>query len=117
MIKLKDLLIESPSVHAIERINSRMKEIGYEAKERKKVATKALEYTRKSRANSEAVRLFTIPNIHGIPWSDKSNGDEIWAIIRDNVLVTVMFRRHTQPKTKQSLRVDKVTVPDKKSIF
>jgi len=117
MIKLKDLLIESPSYHALERINDRMKEIGYESKERKKVAEKALEYTRKSRTRSEAVRLFTIPNIHGIPWSDKSNGDEIWAIIRDNTLVTVMFRRHTQPKTTKALRVDKITIPDKKSIF
>ena len=114
MIHLKELLYqilkESPTVHALERIKDRMKEIGYPPVDIRKVAEKALEITRKSKYPSEAVRLFTIKNIHGIPWSNKSNGDEIWAIIRNNNLITVMFRRHTQPTTPEALNVDKVTL-------
>jgi hypothetical protein len=37
-----------------------------------------------------------------------SNGDEVWAIIRDGVVVTTMLRRSTQPKTCASLRVEHV---------
>jgi len=56
---------------------------------------------------SQAVRLKTI-NFQGKAWTNKSNGDEIWAIIRSNKLITIMFRRSTQPKTCEALRVDNI---------
>lgn len=37
-----------------------------------------------------------------------SNGDEVWAIIRDGEVKTVMLRRGTQPKTRTALRVEEV---------
>ena len=42
-------------------------------------------------------------------WSSGlSNGDEVWAVIRDGEVKTVMLRRGTQPKTRGALRVDAV---------
>lgn len=41
-------------------------------------------------------------------WGDRSNGTRVVAIIRDNKLVTMMFRRLTQPWTPEALRVDSV---------
>lgn len=114
MIKLLNLITENITDHAVKQINDRMRKIGYSKEKRKKVTDKALEYTKKSKVRSEAVRMFTIPNIYGIPWSNESNGNEVWAIIRNNTLITVMLRRNTQPSTPQSLRVDKVTISDEK---
>lgn len=39
---------------------------------------------------------------------DTSNGDEVWAIIRDGRVVTLMLRRSTQPRTPQSMSVVRV---------
>jgi hypothetical protein len=40
-----------------------------------------------------------------------SNGDQVWAIIRDGRIHTVMLRRSDQPSTPQALRVSKVYGP------
>lgn len=37
-----------------------------------------------------------------------SNGDQVWAIVRESVVVTIMFRRSDQPATPQALRVARV---------
>ncbi len=37
-----------------------------------------------------------------------SNGDCIWAIVRDGAVSTIMLRRSNQPATKAALRVDAV---------
>jgi hypothetical protein len=41
-----------------------------------------------------------------------SNGDAVWAIIRDGKVVTFMFRRSTQPATPNALRVRNVVIND-----
>ena len=74
------------------------------------VFNKALDLAKNSKYESEAVRVAVLPNQHNEKWSDQSNGDELWAIIRTQNLVTFMFRRSTQPKTCDSLRVKKVTI-------
>lgn len=38
-----------------------------------------------------------------------SNGDQVWAIVRDQRLATIMLRRASQPATPDALRVDIVT--------
>lgn len=58
----------------------------------------------KCRAGSWAVRLGAVP-FQGRAWSDESNGTDVVAIIRDGNLVTVMYRRSTQPWTAAALRV------------
>jgi hypothetical protein len=37
-----------------------------------------------------------------------SNGSEVWAIVREGELVTVMLRRADQPRTRGALRVEEV---------
>lgn len=37
-----------------------------------------------------------------------SNGDEVWAVLREATITTVMLRRGNQPKTPAALRVNKV---------
>lgn len=37
-----------------------------------------------------------------------SNGNEVWAIVREGYLRTIMFRRESQPATPEALRVRKV---------
>lgn len=39
---------------------------------------------------------------------DTSNGDEVWAIIRDGAVATLMLRRHTQPKRPEAMSVARV---------
>lgn len=41
-------------------------------------------------------------------WKGGSNGNIVWAIVREGVLHTVMFRRIDQPSTSQALRVMRV---------
>lgn len=63
-----------------------------------------------------AVLLVTLPATIGTKkqadgtWSPDSNGNQVWLIIRDNVAITSMFRRETQPATTQALRVDRVVL-------
>lgn len=96
--------------HCIKRLKDRLAEIGYFGEAPDRLRVLAYDLASKSKHQSEAIRLFKIKNIHGIPWSDDSNGDEIWAIIRGGRLITIMFRRSTQPMTAESLRVEKVTI-------
>lgn len=56
---------------------------------------------------SYAVDLGT-EKFHGEAWSDESNGTQVVAVIRHSKVVTLMFRRETQPWTPESLRVDVV---------
>ena len=37
-----------------------------------------------------------------------SNGDQVWAIVRNGFVKTVMFRRSSQPATCEALRVELV---------
>ena len=47
-------------------------------------------------------------DIRGTPWSATSNGDLVIAISQDRHVVTVMYRRSTQPLTCTNLRVTRV---------
>lgn len=40
----------------------------------------------------------------------QSNGDAVWAIIRDQSVITYFFRRSDQKQTPESMRVDKILV-------
>jgi hypothetical protein len=57
-----------------------------------------------------AAVLHRLPQQVGVPWSDRSNGDLVVAIIRGGQVRTLMFRRGTQPLTPEALRVDRVLV-------
>lgn len=96
--------------HAYERVTERLTEAGYDQATIEKVYQAAEMLAAQSKSSSEAIRLLNLNSQVGKAWSDRSNGDEVWAIIRGRNLVTIMLRRSTQPKTASALKVDKVTI-------
>lgn len=65
------------------------------------------------RTGSTAVRVAVLPEHRGDVAADyysrsESNGNEVWAIIRDGHCTTVMLRRSNQPKTADAMHVDQV---------
>lgn len=56
------------------------------------------------------IRLVRLGEQRGDAWSDRSNGDEVWAIVRNGSIKTVMLRRSSQPATTWALRVDHIVV-------
>jgi hypothetical protein len=55
-----------------------------------------------------AVRLAEVAAMVGQPWSDESNGDHLYAIIRGGRVVTILWRRSTQPASPEAFRVQRV---------
>lgn len=96
--------------HAYERVTERLSEAGYDQATIEKVYEAAEMLARQSKASSEAIRLLNLSGQVGKAWSDRSNGDAVWAIIRGQRLVTIMLRRSTQPSTASALKVEKVTI-------
>ncbi|MBT6045384.1 MAG: hypothetical protein HOG49_01065 [Candidatus Scalindua sp.] len=47
-------------------------------------------------------------DFQGQAWTNSSNGEQIWAIIRNNRIITIMFRRKSQPQDAVSMRVDRI---------
>ena len=98
------------STHANERITERMSEAGFDTDTITKVYTAAELLAERSEWDSEAILLITLPEQVGAAWGERSNGNEVWAIVRRNYLVTTMLRRSTQPKTPEALKVSHVTL-------
>jgi hypothetical protein len=46
----------------------------------------------------------TVGDFHG----RDSNGEDVWAVVRNKRVATLMFRRSEQPATKDAFRVDAV---------
>lgn len=61
---------------------------------------------------SLAVRLTVLPEHHGDTTSPRderdSNGNEVWAILRNGHVTTIMLRRDTQPRTTEAFGVNRV---------
>lgn len=95
--------------HALERIGARLtpSEIG-----RARTLCRALESAARSLGSrgSVAVRLFVLSGQRNEAWSNVSNGDAVWAVLRGGTVVTVMLRRSTQPSTAEAMRVDAVQI-------
>jgi hypothetical protein len=53
-----------------------------------------------------AVRLGTLDEVAGDRRS--SHGNTVWAILGDGTVITVMYRRSSQPKTPEAFDVDEV---------
>jgi hypothetical protein len=98
--------------HAFERINNRLVETGLTLAQIRMLELLAGIMAHNSTVNSEAIRLCELSQQVNIntSWGNRSNGNEVWAIVRQKDLVTVMLRRATQPKTTEALRVEKVTI-------
>lgn len=92
------------SEHANERVRTRLAASGLRLTERALERLAAYAATE----SSAAFKLAQVPGPVGVPMSDESNGDELWAVVRDYNVTTLMFRRSTQPATCGALRVDTV---------
>lgn len=57
---------------------------------------------------SAAIRLAKLSNQVGQAWGEKSNGNQVWAIMRQGRCVTFMLRRETQPSTPEAMGVERV---------
>ena len=97
----------SISYHAIERVDQRLRKAGWDAPDREALLSFVDEYGRQTDIESEAVRVAVLDDQVGMKYGDESNGDEVWAIYRNRLLITLMLRRSEQPD--RNLRCRKVT--------
>lgn len=61
---------------------------------------------RSNPSGSLAALLWRLPKPYGT--RETSNGDQVWAIIRDGDVVTLMLRRSDQPTTPGAMSVDRL---------
>lgn len=91
--------------HAIEQAVDRFTSIGLDIE----TVGKALVAKVGSKVyESAAVLLMELSEKKFCP--DGSNGDEVWAVIRDDAVITFMLRRHEQRDTLSHLNVAEVVV-------
>jgi hypothetical protein len=95
--------------HAVDRALGRLADAGIDGRA---VLDRAARVAAKVRDDSAAILMVRLPAIagdaHGDFYGRASNGDDVWAIIRRNKVVTLMLRRSAQPATPDALRVDRV---------
>jgi len=97
--------------HAVERTFERVgAAIGTELAERLAAAVES--YAATCRPFESVAVLVTRTPFIGTAWSDQSNGDCLVAIVRGRSVVTLMFRRRSQPFNRQALSVDRVATLD-----
>ncbi len=92
------------TTHAGDRIDTRIADAGIDPLKVRQAAN----FIAPKCQGATAILLVTLPAVHGVAWSGSSNGDQVWAIVRQGRVVTVMLRRSTQPTTPKSLRVSVV---------
>ncbi len=91
------------SGHVWERLLERTSEA-----EREKAVALAIAFSKANPRGSHAVRLMNLGKQRGLAWQDRSNGDQVWAIVRGGEVKTIMLRRSTQPARAAAFDVDKV---------
>ena len=57
---------------------------------------------------SVAIRLLDLGKQVNEAWGDRSNGNLVYAIVRNRHVVTTFLRRSTQTNTTEALRVDRI---------
>jgi hypothetical protein len=96
------------SPHALDRIAERIPDI---AQLRATIAKAEAAYPR----DSVAVRVATLPahrgDVAGDVWNrEQSNGNEVWAVIREGYCCTVMLRRSDQRREAYAFGVKRVVL-------
>ena len=105
--KFYPLEVKNPtSAHAIERVRDRIAQAGINPDNLLKIADNMAAKT----TRDTAMLMLTLPTHYGSAAHDyyqraDSNGNQVWAIVRDKEVVTFMFRRADQPHTPEALRV------------
>lgn len=91
------------SAHTLDRLADRLT-----ADERTAVAERIRRVSAALPDADVALRVLTLTGQRNDAWSDVSNGDTVWAVIRGGTVATVMLRRSTQPTTPAAFGVDRV---------
>lgn len=88
--------------HSVQRMRERAPQFMHLLPELQKLAATGKRY---------AVCLGSAPGMVGCRFvgsRNTSHGNQTWAIIGDGKVITVMYRRSTQPKTPEAFDVDEV---------
>ncbi len=96
------------TLHANNRVTQRLEDAGYSDAMIGKIGS-ALDYVAPRFNRDTALKVLDLDAMVGRAFTNSSNGDQVWAIIRNRRVVTVMLRRATQPATTKALKVDFVT--------
>ena len=91
--------------HASERILERCADAGVSPDFVEERLAKALGRCKPTK--SYAIRLVALPKAVG-SYGERSNGDEVWAIVRSGIIQTVMLRRQGQTCTPSQFGVHEV---------
>lgn len=93
--------------HSLERIHERLHDAGISDHNIATLA--AIVDSAASRINgSAAIEVLDLGHQVNEAWSDRSNGNLVYAIVRNHKVITTFLRRSTQTNTPSALRVDKV---------
>ena len=79
--------------------------------ERETIAARAEREAAKYPTGRTAIRLANL-DMRGAAWSDASNGDTVVAIVLDGRVVTIEYRRSSQPFNRGALRVDRLAIAE-----
>lgn len=91
------------TTHAMDRALGRLTEVGIDGMA---VLARAQRVAVKVPVESAAILMVEMRQREFC--SDGSNGDQVWAVVRNRRVVTLMLRRSTQPATTGALGVDQV---------
>lgn len=95
------------SIHALGRIGERLTPEDADI-----IAERLATVTAHRFKSSVAVRLHRLARPIGDPWSDGSNGSDVWAVIRGGTVATVMLRRKSQPTNPGAFGVERVILQE-----
>ncbi len=98
------------SPHCVDRVRDRLVSVGVNPDDMERLLDRV---SRSVPPGSSAVRLFSLGKHVGPSGPDhysrsSSNGDEVWCVVRDGDVRTVMFRRSDQPRRPDAFGVDRV---------
>ena len=93
------------SQHALGRMAERLT-----AEDRDRVTAALGRVTAHKYRTAVAVRVARLSQSYGDPWSDGSNGSDVWAVIRGGTVATVMLRRKQQPTNPGAFGVERVVI-------
>lgn len=79
--------------------------------ERQTIAARAEREAAKYPTGRTAVRLASVA-MRGESWGEASNGDMVVAIVLDGRVVTIEYRRSSQPWNRGALRVDRLALAE-----
>ncbi len=91
--------------HAEIRVQERLTKAQWSTEDQAKLSYAAKALAVRTSTKSEAIRLAVLKEQVGQAYGQESNGNEVWAIYRNQQLITVMLRRSNQADAKLRVAV------------